>query len=90
MVRTSGNAGTVLNKHKTSMNVNYYYVSSIWASLVAQKVKSLLQCRRPGFNTCVRKIPWRRQWLPTPIFLPEFHGQKSLAGYSSWSYKSRT
>ena len=28
------------------------------------------------------KISWRREWLPTPVFLPwEFHGQKSLAGY---------
>ena len=36
----------------------------------------------------VRKIPWRRKWQPTPVFLPgEFHGQKSLAGYSSWSHK---
>ena len=36
----------------------------------------------------VGKIPWRRQWLPTPVFLPgEFYGQKSLASYSSWSCK---
>jgi len=35
----------------------------------------------PGW---VRKIPWRRAQQPTPVFLPgEFHGQKSLAGYSS-------
>ena len=33
----------------------------------------------------VRKIPWRREWQPTPVFLGgEFHGQKSLVGYSSW------
>ena len=31
----------------------------------------------------VRKIPWRREWLPTPVFLPgEFHGQRSLAGHN--------
>ena len=31
----------------------------------------------------VRQIPWRREWLPTPVFLPgESHGQRSLAGYS--------
>ena len=31
----------------------------------------------------VRKIPWRRKWQPTPVFLPgESHGQRSLAGYS--------
>ena len=36
---------------------------------------------------CV-KIPWKREWLPTPIFLPgEFHGQKSLVGYRPWDGK---
>ena len=31
----------------------------------------------------VRKIPWKREWLPTPVFLPgESHEQKSLVGYS--------
>ena len=31
----------------------------------------------------VRKIPWRRKWQPTPVFLSgESHGQRSLAGYS--------
>ena len=31
------------------------------------------------------RLPWRREWLPTPVFLPEeFHGQRSLAGYSPW------
>ena len=29
-----------------------------------------LQCRRPGFNPWVRKIPWRRKWQPTPVLLP--------------------
>ena len=29
------------------------------------------------------KIPWRRKWQPTPVFLPgKFHGQRSLVGYS--------
>ena len=36
----------------------------------------------------VQKIPWRREWLPTPVFLPgEFHGQRSLVGYSPWDCK---
>ena len=36
----------------------------------------------------VGKIPWRREWLPTPVFLPgEFHGQRSLAGHSPWGLK---
>ena len=47
-----------------------------------------LQCRRPEFNPWVRKIPWRREWLPTPVFLPGVsHGQRGLAGYSPWGHK---
>ena len=41
--------------------------------------------RRPGFDPWVRKIPWRKKWQPTPVFLPEkSHGQRSLVGYSPW------
>ena len=44
------------------------------------------QCRRHkrlGFNALVGKIPWRRAWKPTPVFLPrESHGQRILAVYS--------
>ena len=44
--------------------------------------KSTCQCRRNRFNPWVRKIPWRRVWQPTPVFLPgESHGQRSLEGY---------
>ena len=35
--------------------------------LVAQLVKNLLQCRRPGFDPWVGKIPWRRKWQSTPV-----------------------
>ena len=42
-------------------------------------VKVCLGCRRPEFDPWVRKIPWRREWQPTPAFSPgEFHGQRSL------------
>ena len=41
------------------------------------------QHRRCRFDPWVRKIPWRRKWKPTPVFLPgKFHEQRSLAGYS--------
>ena len=61
-----------------------FYFFLVWASLVAQMVKICLQCRRPGFNAWVGKIPWRRKWLPTPVFWPgEFHGQRSLAALQS-------
>ena len=59
-------------------------LGSHWASLVAQTVKSPPARWRPGFDPWVGKIPWRRERLSTPVFLSEeFHGQKSLAGYSS-------
>ena len=54
----------------------------------SSKASILQWCRRPGFNLWVRKIPWRREWLLTPVFLPgEFHGQRSLVGYSSRGHK---
>ena len=57
--------------------------------MVAQKVKeSACNAGDSGFYTCVGKIPWRRAWQPTPVFLPgEFHGQKSLVGYGLWGHK---
>ena len=54
----------------------------------AENQRIRLQCRRHGFDLWVGKIPWRRVWQPTPVFLPgESHGQRSLAGYSPWSHK---
>ena len=44
-----------------------------------------LKCRRTRFDPWVGKIPWTREWQPTPAFLPgEFHGQRSLACCSPW------
>ena len=46
------------------------------------------QCRRHRFNPWVKKIPWRRKWQTTPVFLPgKFHGQRSPAGCSQWGHK---
>ena len=61
-----------------------------WASLMAQTLKICLQCGRPGFSSWVRKIPWRREWLPTPVFLPgEFHRQTTVHGVTkSWTWLS--
>ena len=45
-----------------------------------------------GFDPWVRKIPWRRKWQPTPVFLPgKSHGQRGLVGDSPWGHtKSQT
>ena len=57
------------------------------ASLVAQRLKHL-QCGRPGFDSWVKKIPWRRKWQPTLVFLAgESHGGRSLVGYSPQGHK---
>ena len=52
-------------------------------------VKNLpARCKQCEFDPWVGRIPWRRKWQPTPVFLPgEFHGQRSLVGYSPWSHK---
>ena len=47
------------------------------------------RCKRCGFNPWAGKIPWRRAQQPTSVFLPgEFHGQRSLVGYSALGQKS--
>ena len=56
------------------------------AFLMTQMVKNLPTMQGPGFNPSVGKIPWKREWLLTPVFFPgEFYGQRSLEGYSSYS-----
>ena len=51
-------------------------------------VKNLPVMQKTGFNPWVEKIPRKREWVPTPVFLPgKFHGQRSLVGYSPWGHK---
>ena len=46
--------------------------------------ESACQCRRRGFNPWLGKIPQRRKWQPTPVFLSgEFHGKRNLSGLQS-------
>ena len=72
----------MLRLHLRTINRDNLLV--MWASLVAQTVKE------PTFNAedlslipGEGKTPWRREQQPTPVFWPgEFHGQRSLVGYS--------
>ena len=58
------------------------------ASLVAQTVKNLPAIQETQVQSLGGKIPWRKEWLPTPVVLPrESHGQRSRAGYSSLGCK---
>ena len=50
--------------------------------------ESACNARDRGFDLWVGKIPWRRKWQPTSVFLPgKSHGQRSLAGYTPWGCK---
>ena len=58
------------------------------ASQVAQWVKNPPAMQETLFDPWVRKIPWRRAWELTPVFVPgESHGQRSLATYSPQGLK---
>ena len=53
--------------------------------------ESAFHAGTPGFYPWVGKIPWRRAWQPTPVFLPgASHGQRSLADTVHGVAKSRT
>ena len=57
-------------------------------SLVAQRVKNLPPMQKTQVQSLGWGMPWRRAWQPAPVFLPgEFHGQRSLLGYSLWGRK---
>ena len=68
--------------------INMYPFIDIHASWWLRWLRIHSQCRRHRFNLWIRKILWRREWQPTPVFLPgESQGQRSLAGYSPWGCK---
>ena len=63
-------------------------VNQSWASLVAQMVKNLPAMQKTHSDSWVEKILWRKEWQPTPVFLPgKSHGQRSLVRYSPWGWK---
>ena len=72
---------------------NYFWLAAYFfqASLVACSAGDTVQCpavRRHRFDPCVGKIPQRRKWQPTPVFLPGgSHGQRSLRVCSPWGRK---
>ena len=86
MVRKEESKDKVLNNKKPS-RVRRKIASHYG---LAQMVKNLPAMQETRFNPWIRKIPWRSEWLPTPILLPgEFHGQRSLVGYSPWGRRVR-
>ena len=64
----AGDPGSILESGISAGEGIDYLLQYSWASLVAQLIRIRLQCGRPGFNPWVRKIPWRRERLPTLVF----------------------
>ena len=59
-----------------------------WTSLMAWTIKNLPAVPESGVPSLGQEDPWGREWQPTPVFLPgEFHGQRSLVGYSPRGHK---
>ena len=70
--------------------MDYWGISTLrplWIMLLwwVKNLPAMQEAQEMQFNPWVGKIPWRRKWQPTPVFLPEkSHGQRRLAGYSPW------
>ena len=72
------------------VTLNYFYCLRFLSQLprCLSGKEYTCQFRRHGYDSWIRKIPWRRKWQSTPVFLPgKFHGQGSLEGYSPQSCK---
>ena len=51
-------------------------------------VKNLTAMQETWVQSLGQNIPWRREWQHTPVFFPgEFHGERSLVGYSPWGHR---
>ena len=62
----------------------------VWEGIFSggSAVKNLPAMQETWVQFPGQKIPWRRKWQPTPLFLPrKAHGQRSPAGYSPWGHK---
>ena len=67
-------------------------VTHLGLSWWLRQLRICLKYGRPGFDSWIGKIPWRRAWQPrgNPLQYPCLenpHGQRSLAGYSPWGRK---
>ena len=65
----AGDPGLIPGSGKAAGEGKSYPLQYSWASLVAQLVKNPPASRRPQFDFWIRKIHWRRERLPTPVFL---------------------
>ena len=70
-----------------SLGVNLVFGLPRWCS-GKESACQCSRCKRLRFDCWFGKVPWRRKWQSTPVFLPgKFHGQRRLAGNSPWARK---
>ena len=82
---------TSLIRVSLSKDLNIIMFLDIWGFFGGSVVKNPLPMQEMWVSMRVRKIPWRRKWQPTPVFLSgKSHGQSSLVGYSSWDCKKES
>ena len=78
---------STIQEKDESLSCNFELTIQLLHWLLSGK-GSTCQCRRLRFNPGSGKIPWRREWLPTPVFSPgKPHGQSRLVGCSPWGHK---
>ena len=64
------------------------YIQGFPGGTVIKNPLSIQETPETWFDPRVETIPWCRKWQPTPVFLPgQFHGQRSLEGYSPWGHR---
>ena len=75
----------------SSATLSFFFFFNFWPYLNfsgGSDDKNLPAVQETQVPSLGQKTPWRREWLPIPVFLPgDFHGQWSLAGYSPWGSK---
>ena len=73
------NACGMLPEGRHCFKLNHYISHILCKNYLARMVKNLPAMQETGFDPWVGKIPWRKEWQPTPVFLPgESHGQRNL------------
>ena len=82
------------NPHFPLKTVSVGFFPPILSMLVSQVEQwwsiylSMQETQEMWVQSLGQEIPWRREWLPTPVFLPrKFHGQRSLGSSSLWGGK---
>ena len=80
-LNTKATVASILDGAQWALNLSMFVVGFPGGA----KIKNLPNNVANSFDALVGKIPWRRKWQPTPVFLPrKSRGQRGLVGYSPW------